>query len=603
MSNYSKHKDRLPQDTIFEIQRILHEAGLLTTLEWVKSPYPGICSNRITLYPTDIGANGKGTDQLYAAASAYAELIERIQNNMISTSMRLMEMEKSDGFIFQPDERSVPVKELIAQKDPFLAELSRHLGFFSDEELEAFLLRITEAFEDRTDGSLQALPFADLFGNRVVWLPVYLVRVLYTSNGMAAGNTMYEAMVQSISELFERYVNTKLLTGEAVPPVIPDEVLRQYSFWNVIEQIRAEKKYSVTVTDCSLGRGLPVAGVRITDLEQGTFAIKLGSHPSFAVAVERALTESFQGWDRVEACTSLCTIGTPENVSSFHNIPNVKKVGIGYYPAKLLMDEPDWSFRPWTEWEGLDNRGFLKKMLGILKKEGVPVLVRDSSHLGFPSCSVIIPGRSELYPFSARKFRLYNTLLRNAACFDRFPDYSPEEERRFLNLIRFQEQAFMDNTLSAMSMRRISCEAMNIGRIGAFLSLKAGEFSEARRMFRKLLASTEDPGQTAYYNCLSEYARYRGMGLESSQVYKLIRSLFDPEVAARVEEETRDPETMLQKVFPHLHCYECSQCELAGKDCLQPQAQEIWHKIKAALSSSCVSQTELLAGLRKLLAG
>ena len=82
MSNYSKHKDRSPQDTVFEIQRILNEAGLFTTVQWTKSPYSGVSSNRVTLYPTELGTNGKGTDRLYASASGYAELMERIISSL-----------------------------------------------------------------------------------------------------------------------------------------------------------------------------------------------------------------------------------------------------------------------------------------------------------------------------------------------------------------------------------------------------------------------------------------------------------------------------------------------------------------------------------------
>ena len=34
MSNYKKFKERSPEDTVFEIRRILNGAGLFTTMEW-----------------------------------------------------------------------------------------------------------------------------------------------------------------------------------------------------------------------------------------------------------------------------------------------------------------------------------------------------------------------------------------------------------------------------------------------------------------------------------------------------------------------------------------------------------------------------------------
>lgn len=84
MSNYSKHKERLPQDTVLEIQRILDKMGLATTLSWTPELYDGVRSNRLTIHQTTFGSNGKGTDRDYATASAYAELIERIQNDMLA---------------------------------------------------------------------------------------------------------------------------------------------------------------------------------------------------------------------------------------------------------------------------------------------------------------------------------------------------------------------------------------------------------------------------------------------------------------------------------------------------------------------------------------
>ena len=62
MSNYSKYKERRPEDTVFCIQTILNRARLFTTVEWLDGTFEGVCSNRVTIYPTKLGTNGKGTD-------------------------------------------------------------------------------------------------------------------------------------------------------------------------------------------------------------------------------------------------------------------------------------------------------------------------------------------------------------------------------------------------------------------------------------------------------------------------------------------------------------------------------------------------------------
>ena len=51
-----------------------------------------------------------------------------------------------------------------------------------------------------------SLPFVRQSDGEVVYFPSNLVDNLYVSNGMSAGNTLAEAQVQCLSEIFERAV-------------------------------------------------------------------------------------------------------------------------------------------------------------------------------------------------------------------------------------------------------------------------------------------------------------------------------------------------------------------------------------------------------------
>ena len=117
MSNYSKHKERRPEDTVFSIQTILNRAGLFTTVEWMDRPFEGVCSNRVMIYPTKLGVNGKGTDEVYTLASGYAELMERMQNDLLTMRCLQPEMTGYSGFNRQPDERLMTPEEILAQSD------------------------------------------------------------------------------------------------------------------------------------------------------------------------------------------------------------------------------------------------------------------------------------------------------------------------------------------------------------------------------------------------------------------------------------------------------------------------------------------------------
>ena len=96
---------------------------------------------------------------------------------------------------------------------------------------------------------------------------------------------------------------------------VPREELKRYSIWNLIQQVEANERYRVSVRDCSMGKGYPVSMVIITDIQNGTFGAKIGCHPSFAISVERTLTEALQG-KRVQIFTAMNAIGTPGQVES-----------------------------------------------------------------------------------------------------------------------------------------------------------------------------------------------------------------------------------------------------------------------------------------------
>ena len=286
MSNYKKYKERSPEDTVFEIRRILNDAGLFTVMEWTGGEYDGARSNRVSLYPLrSLGQNGKGTDELYASASGYAELMERMQNNWLAQKLHGRDLNEWEGFFEFPDEKLMPIRDVAAQGDPYLTDLFARMGFILPIQKEQFLRNFAENYYHREDDQIPVVPYVDIFADQIVWLPFAVITLFGLSNGMCAGNTTEEALVQGISELYERFVHKKLLTERITPPEIPRDVLKKYSTWDLIEQIEASGRYHVSVRDCSLGEGYPVSCVIITDRLNGTFGMKPGCHPSFAVAV------------------------------------------------------------------------------------------------------------------------------------------------------------------------------------------------------------------------------------------------------------------------------------------------------------------------------
>ena len=597
MSNYNKFKDSAPEDTIRSIREILDRAGLETNIVWTEHKYRGAKSNRVSITPSTLGTNGKGTDELYASASGYAELMERIENNMLVLRMLRPRVAEHGDFVRFPDERKMEIRGILDQKDSFLTTFFRETGLLSGMSQYLFLRKFAEKYDGLSDGTMVTVPYADPFRGEIVWLPDFLVQNVHGSNGMAAGNTIEEAIVQGMCEIFERHVNVLMIKGEAVPPEIPREELEGFSFWSLVEQLEEGGRYHVSIRDCSLGKGLPVAASVITNRLTGGFVIKLGSHPSMAVAVERTLTEAFQGHSDPEMFTRLSSIGTREMTDSFINIPNVMKVGSGYYPARMFSGKPDWEYKPWTEWQGLDNAGFLRKMLDMLRAEGRDVYIRDNSHLGFPAVQIVVPGYSNMYELGPTLIRSVNTITSCADSFSRFPDITEEEEERILRLILFKRGSVLENQINMLSLRPVAEGQMSINRIGAFIALKHENYAAAIEFLSVLLQTETDENEKAFYSALVRYCVSRITGLDNDEAVHLVSELHGEEAAAKTGELLSDRENILKKNFPRLRCWDCSNCGLNGNGCTNLIEESILIRIKDAMKDSRVSQQELLERL------
>ena len=600
MSNYEKYKERSPEDTVFEIRRILNDAGLFTVMEWTGGEYDGARSNRVSLYPLrSLGQNGKGTDELYATASGYAELMERMQNNWLAQKLHGRDLNEWEGFFEFPDEKLMPIRDVAAQGDPYLTDLFARLGFILPVQKEQFLRNFSENYYHRKDDQIPVVPYVDIFADQIVWLPFAVITLFGLSNGMCAGNTTEEALVQGISELYERFVHKKLLTERITPPEIPRDVLKKYSTWDLIEQIEASGRYHVSVRDCSLGEGYPVSCVIITDRLNGTFGMKPGCHPSFAVAVERTLTEAFQG-KKVSMFTSSNYSGTRAELEDYHNVINVTKIGYGACPPELLTGEPGWAYESWTQWEGLSNRAYLHKLLAHAKAHGYRPLVRDSSHMGFPTFHMIIPGIHDVYPVSAVRLREFWTQLKCAESLHHFPDLTEEEEKRILIYAKFKNSS-AEYAMGLSYMNYLYGSMYDKDRIVAFLALKHGEYLMAAKQFKKQEDAEKDMAGKAYWKCLLTLAKLLGDGMKAADVYRQIGELFGQEIAERVRYETEDRGKMMERLFPYrMKCFDCANCALAGTHCEYPAAAEVYRKIKSVMAGSHVSQEAFRRELSKI---
>ncbi len=157
-----------------------------------------------------------------------------------------------------------------------------------DPEEELLGTHLYDTNSGKAERGICSLPFVRQSDAEVVYFPSNLIENLYLSNGMSAGNTLAEAQVQCLSEIFERAVKREILEGELTLPDVPQEILAKYpSHFSGHPRFR-RARFPCTRERCLSRRSIPC---NVCDVNEPAYrwCIHLfGAHPSFEVALERS---------------------------------------------------------------------------------------------------------------------------------------------------------------------------------------------------------------------------------------------------------------------------------------------------------------------------
>jgi ribosomal protein S12 methylthiotransferase accessory factor len=245
-----------------------------------------------------------------------------------------------------------------------------------------------------------SLPYVRQSDNKVVYFPSNLVENLFVSNGMSAGNTLAEAQVQCLSEIFERAVKREILEGEICLPDVPAEVLAKYPSIMAGIQGLEDQGFPVLVKDASLGGTYPVMCVTLMNPRTGGVFASFGAHPSLEVALERSLTEllqgrSFEGLNDLPPPTFESNAVTEPYNFVEHFIDSSGIVSWRFFSAKADYEFVEWDFAGKGSAANAHEAAIL---FGILKDLGKEVYTTEHDQLGAIACRILVPGYSEIYP-------------------------------------------------------------------------------------------------------------------------------------------------------------------------------------------------------------
>jgi ribosomal protein S12 methylthiotransferase accessory factor len=397
-STFILGKDLPLEQTIANMSSLLASLGIKIEIASWRNIIPNVWSLHIRdAHSPMCFTNGKGATKESALASALGEYIERLSNNHFYAGAYWGEDIANAAFVHYPNERwfkpgkkdALPYEILDAYCLPI---------YNPDGELRGSHLIDTNS--GNAQRGICSLPYVRHSDGEVVYFPSNLIENLFVSNGMSAGNTLAEAQVQCLSEIFERAVKREIIESEICLPDVPPDVLAKYPSILAGIQGLEEQGFPVLVKDASLGGIYPVMCVTLMNPRTGGVFASFGAHPSLEVALERSLTEllqgrSFEGLNDLPPPTFESNAVTEPNNFVEHFIDSSGIVSWRFFSAKADFDFVEWDFSG----QGDDsNAEEAATLFGILQDIGKEAYTAVYDQLGAIACRILVPGYSEVYP-------------------------------------------------------------------------------------------------------------------------------------------------------------------------------------------------------------
>ena len=437
-------KDLPLEQTIANMTQILADLGMKIEVASWRNIVPHVWSLHIRDAASPMCfTNGKGATKESALCSALGEFIERLNCNFFYKDQFFGEEIANAEFVHYPNEKWFKPGADDALPGEILDEYTREIY---DPEGELRGSHLIDTNSGNIERGICSIPYTRHSDGETVYFPSNLIENLFLSNGMSAGNNLFEAKVQCLSEIFERAVKKQIIEQEIVLPDVPESVLAKFP--GIVEGIKGleEQGFPVVVKDASLGGQFPVMCVTLMNPKTGGVFASFGAHPSFEVALQRSLTEllqgrSFEGLNDVPKPTfNSMAVSEPENFVE-HFIDSTGVISWRFFSAKHDYDFVEWDFSGSNEEE-------CDKLFGILKDLGKEAYVAEFTGLGV-ACRILVPGYSEVYPAEDLIWDNTNKALQYRE--DILNIHSLDDEALF-NLVQRLEDSQLDNYIDIITL-------------------------------------------------------------------------------------------------------------------------------------------------------
>ena len=508
-------KDAALEDTLSRFKQVAQELKLdLVEEQWL-NPLPDLWSVHLSIANCPaIYSNGKGSTQDAALCSAYGEIFERLATHMSFSDFYLGQTNADAKFVHFSDEKWTEIidseddEERIEgcpiPNDILNVKLRKLYGNKGALTLENLVDIQSCSFER----GVCSIPFTNARNGEVVYFPVNLLDNLYASNGMSAGNSEYEALVQGLSEIIERYVKAKIIREGLSLPQVPDKIIEKYpKSYATLKALQSDELKAICY-DASLGGKYPVVCVVLFNQSNGTTVASFGSHPIFEVALDRTLTELMQG----RTFSDLDGFDEPsfdlEQTSSIINIESHFVDSTGLLPMMMFKKQPMFKFVAW-DFDGSTHDQY-KALRYIIDKLGFDIYIRTYQNLGVPVYRIVVPGMSEIYPFDDLIYNNTNSYIIFQEAILGLPN-SQETPETYLDYLdeleseNIDDDALLPKILGLLPDDDSPWKTLRFGELKCLIALEANDYERALDFARWTVLFNQtifDLQRLRFYQCL-----------------------------------------------------------------------------------------------------
>ena len=310
---------------------------------------------------------------------------------------------------------------------------------------------------------------------------------------------------------------------------------------------------------------------QFNDTRTGKYHSHFGAAPVLKIAVERALTETFQGRNLEEFAKYEEFRHSKDSDTLIEGLYRAFRVGEAVRPSEFFVKEAESPWNAQMGFTGKNNREILREIVRYYADRGYDMLVRDFSCFGFPTCRVLIPGYSESLLFNlSPKHNIYrfNSYATKAV---RNPSHAGLEN--YLGLLQHLQEK--ETSLSVDDSRvirglRLALD-VDYGEDTYILSATLGYFAYMLKKYKDTLTCVSKmvknapPKELERLICLKRYLTMVSNGTDAAQIKETLEFFHKPETVRQLYSAVEKKENLFEPYTLHCGTSACETCYMHKK--------------------------------------